>query len=65
MDNNSLLMIVSVVVFFFGALLLVIGVGLGSFIGLVAIIMFIVGWAGKRNAIKAERIRAEQKEEGR
>lgn len=58
-------MIVSVVVFIFGTLLLAIGLGLGSFIGLLAIIMFIVGWAGKRNAIKAQRIRAEQKEEGR
>ena len=60
-----MVMIVSVLVFVFGAFLFVIGVGLGGFIGLVAIIMFIVGWAGKRNDIKAERIRAEQKEEGR
>ena len=64
MDNNSILMIVSVLVFLFGAFLFVIGVGLGGFIGLVAIITFIVGWARKRNDIKVERIRAEQKEEG-
>lgn len=65
MDNNSLLMIVGLAVFLFGAYRFVSGAGLGAFVGLVGIIIFIVGWAGKRNDIKAERIRAEQKEEGR
>ena len=63
MDNNSLLMIVSLLVFLWGAYLFVIGVGLGGFITLVAIILFIVGWAEKRSYIKTERILAEQKEE--
>ena len=64
MDKNSILMIVGVVVFLFVAVPLeVIGFGLGAFIGLIAIIIFIAGWAGKRKAIKAERIRAEPQEE--
>jgi ribosomal protein L40E len=61
-------MILSVVVFFFVVLpALVISVALGAFIWLFAIGMFVGGWTGKRNQIRADRVRrrAELEEEGR
>ena len=61
-------MLLSVAIFFFVVLpALVISVALGVFIWLFAIGMFLGGWTGRRNQIRAERVRrrAELEEEGR
>ncbi len=68
MNNNSFLIIASVLVFFFVALpAFVVSAGLGVLFWLVAVAMFFWGWIGRKNEIKAERIRrkAELEEEGR
>jgi len=68
MNNNILLILLSVVVFFFGALpALLVSPALGGFIWLIAILMFLWGAVGRRNEIRAERIRrkGELEEEGR
>ena len=68
MNNNSLLIILSVLVFFFVVLpTLAVSIALGGLLWLVAIVMFLWGWAGRQTEIKAERIRrrGELEEEGR
>ncbi len=62
------MIVLSVVVFFFVALpALVISAALGGLLWLVAIVLFAWGWVGRKNEIRAERIRrrGELEEEGR
>jgi len=68
LNNNILLILLSILVFFFGALpAFFISPGLGTLIWLIAILMFLWGFVGRRNEIKAERMRrkGELEEEGR
>jgi hypothetical protein len=68
LNNNILLILLSIMVFFFVAVpAFFISPGLGTLIWLVAIVMFLWGFVGRRNEVRAERIRrrGELEEEGR
>ena len=68
MNNNSLLIILSILVFFFLAVpFLFLSPGAAFLFWLVAVVMLVIGWSGRKSQIKAEKIRqyGQLEEEGR